>query len=328
MTTPEGPPSGEIPDPLPRFYGELEALFQQDSDSSYLPYAVRIETMRRIEKETERPLLCYATDIASGRPEVAIGDYDVIGFGDLVDSVAGDSADVFLVSNGGSPEATERIVSRLRSHFKSLRFIVPFNAYSAATLMCFSGDSVLMLPEGTLGPIDPQIGNVPARAILRAFDNLEKRLAEEGVEILPAYLPLLGKYDLHLLEQCRNAQQLSEELARTWLTDYAIKSQTDNVDIEAIVRFFADWDLHKSHGRSINHAICKNNGIPAELLSGDLEALIRSLHHQYTYLFSKTLFYKVFENAHGIAWGYQQPSTLSIPIPFPVLPESEDKDDE
>ena len=322
MTTPEGPPSGEIPDPLPRFYGELAALFQQDNDSSYLPYAMRIETMRRIEKETKRPLLCYATDVASERPEVAIDDYDIIGFGDLVDSVAGDNADVFLISNGGRPEATERIVSRLRGRFKSLRFIVPFNAYSAATLMCFSGDSVLMLPEGTLGPIDPQIDGVPARAILRAFDNLEKRLVEEGAQSLPAYYPLLRKYDLHLLEQCRNAQQLSEELARKWLTNYAAKPQTDNVDIEAIVRFFADWDLHKSHGRSINHTICKSNGIPAELLSGDLEALIRSLHHQYTYFFSMMPFYKVFENAHGIAWGRQRPPTLNVPIPFPILPES------
>ena len=212
---PENTSPIEIPDPLPRFYGKLEEFFQEHADSPNLPFAMRLETMRRIEKETGRPLLCYATDTASNQTGVAIDDQDVVGFGDLVDSVFGSDADVFLISNGGYPEAAERIVSRLRSRFEHLRFIVPSNAFSAATLLCFSGEQVLMLPEGTLGPIDPQVNGVPARAILRAFDNLERRLAEEGPKALPAYLPLLQKYDLHLLELCRNAQQLSEELART-----------------------------------------------------------------------------------------------------------------
>ena len=66
--------------------------------------------------------------------------------------------------------------------------------------MCFSGDAILTLPEGTLGPIDPQLNGIPARAILRAFETLEERLAKEGPKALTAYVPLLQKYDLHLLE--------------------------------------------------------------------------------------------------------------------------------
>ena len=303
----------DIPEQLPRFYGSLEQFFAEHAESPDLPFRMRIETMCRIEKETGRPLLCYVTDTNSVDAGASIEDRDVIGFEDLVDSVEGNVADIFLVSNGGSPEAAERIVSRLRDRFKCLRFIIPYNAFSAATLMCFSGDRVLMLPEGTLGPIDPQIGAVPARAILRAFENLEKRLAEEGPKALPAYLPLLQKYDLHLLEQCRNAQRLSEELARKWLRSHAMRAKADNVD--KAVEFFANWDHHKSHGRSIGPESAKEQGMPIERLSGKLESDVRSLHHQYVFFFFKTPFLKVFENAHGVAWGSQQEATFSLPIP-------------
>jgi hypothetical protein len=37
-----------------------------------------------------------------------------------------------------------------------------------------------MSGTGTLGPIDPQINGIPARAIRRAFETLEERLAAEG----------------------------------------------------------------------------------------------------------------------------------------------------
>ena len=178
-----------ILDPLPRTYGELQSLLTKQGE--FNPYEYRRAAMTQIQSETKRPLLCYATqtsNVSDGAP-VAIDDGDLIGFSDLIDSVGGSQADVFLISNGGSAEATERIVRRLRGRFEELRFLIPSNAYSAATLMCLSGDEILMLPEGTLGPIDPQINGVPTRAILRGFERLEARLAKEGPKALTAYVP-------------------------------------------------------------------------------------------------------------------------------------------
>ena len=242
------------------------------------PFSPRLETFQRIEKRMKRPLLCYACRLWDVKPSTPafIDDGDLIGFSDLIDSVSGDEVDVFIMSNGGSAEATERIVQRLRERFKEIRFIVPSNAYSAATLMCFSGDKIFMLPEGTLGPIDPQLNGIPARAILRSFETLEERLAKEGAKALTAYVPLLQKYDLHLLEQCRSAQQLSEELARTWLSDYSM-NQCDEKQIESVVDYFGNWDLHKSHGRSINATACQKIGLPTTILKGDAANLVRSL---------------------------------------------------
>ena len=310
-------PNPQIPDQLPKSYGALQIFLREAKISD--PFSLRLETFRRIEKRLGRPLLCYACrtwNVTPGTPAF-IDDGDLIGFSDLVDSVTGDKADIFIMSNGGSAEATERIVKRLRNSFNDVRFIVPSNAYSAATLMCFSGSKILMLPEGTLGPIDPQLNGVPARAILRSFETLEERLAKEGAKALTAYVPLLQKYDLHLLEQCRSAQQLSEELARTWLSKYSM-SKSAQTQIDSVVDYFGNWDLHKSHGRSIDATDCQKIGVPAMILKGDSANLVRSLFHQYAFFFDKTPFYKVYENSAGIGWGRQQVQpVVNIPIRSP-----------
>ena len=302
---------------LPESYGALQQLFSQENPPNL--FSFRKTTFEKVEEHTKRPLLCYATkthNLPDGC-DASILDEDLIGFSDLIAPIEGDQVDVFLISNGGSPEATERIVRQLRDRFKHVRFIVPSNAFSAATLMCFSGDEILMLPEGTLGPIDPQIGGVPARAILRAFESLKKKLAQEGAQALTAYVPLLQKYSLHLLEQCHSAEQLSKELAGEWLSSYAMQ-QLDEEARKAAVCFFSNWDLHKSHSRSIGPAKAKEYNIPVKIIEGPLAKLVRNLFHQYTFFFDKSNFYKVYESAYGTNWGRQ----FSVVNLVPQLPQS------
>lgn len=286
------------------------------------PFNLRRETFHRIEQITGRPLICYVIkthNVPQGVPAY-IDDNDLVGFTDLIQSVTGDQVDVFIVSNGGSAEAAERIVRMLRERFKSVRFIVPGNAYSAATLICFSGDEIVLAAGATLGPIDPQINGIPARAILRAFESLEARLKAEGPGALTAYMPLLSKYDLHLLEICKSAEELSKELAQAWLSSYLLKTTSDNPRVVAAVKFFSDYDIHKSHGRSIDRQKAR------ELLGKVVDAesdplfgeLIRSLYNQYELWFDQSGFFKMFEDSRGINWGRQAQSvTLQLPIMIP-----------
>src|SRR6266545_6051460 len=177
-------------DRLPVSYQEINDYYEGLREAQ--PFALRRETFLRIEGITRRPLICYVARTANVSPglAVSIDDSDLIGFNDLVHSAPGKQVDVLIESNGGSAEAAERIVRLLRSRFDSIRYIIPGNAYSAATLVGFSGDSLVMSSISTLGPIDPQINGIPARAILRAFASLEDRLAKEGPKALTAYVPL------------------------------------------------------------------------------------------------------------------------------------------
>jgi hypothetical protein len=305
-------------------YQDLSDFFQRQGQ--FTPFLLRKEAMRRIEQITGRPLICYAArthNIPQGAP-AHIDDGDVVGFSDLVQLVPGDALDVLIMSNGGSAEASERIVRILRDRFSDIRFVVPGNAYSAATLICLSGDQILMDPYATLGPIDPQINGIPARAILRAFETLEERLKTEGPKALTAYMPLISKYDLHVLEICKSAQDLSRELAIQYISKYMLKCAPDAPRVQDIVAFLSDYDIHKSHGRSIDRATADLKGlavVKTESTVG-LEELVRSLGNQYLHWFDKTNFYKVFEDPRGIGWGRQHQS-IAVPItgmPVPARP--------
>lgn len=315
-TFPKGLAPAEL-DPFPVTYQEVHdyntALLEQTGQIN--PFHLRVETFRRIETVTGRKLIAYVTRTSNLQPgaDPSIEDRDLTGFGDLALTSEGDAIDVFLVSNGGSPTATERIVNLLRPRYESVRFIIPANAFSAATMMCFSGNSVLMTDQATLGPIDPQIDRVPARTILRAFENLEERVEREGPASIAAFAPLISKYSLHLLEICKSAQELSEELATTWLHDFMLPEGEDET-IEAIVNFFGDFDTQKSHGRSIGRAKAKDLGLmveETETIEG-LDQLVRSLYNQYEYFFDRTPFYKLFENVRGISWGRQQVPQVQV----------------
>ena len=322
--TPDGNTDPQ-PDPselerIPVSYQELHDYFK--SLKTVNPYLLRRETMKRIEEATGRPLICYATKTHNRQQNepTFIDDGDLTGFQDLVNSVDGQQVDVFLISNGGSPESTERIVRLIRDKFESVRFVIPGNAFSAATLMCFAGDEILMDQAATLGPIDPQLNGVPARAIRRAIQELEKRLKQEGPGALTVYMPLIAKYDLHTLEICKSAQELSEELARCWLSTYMLKCDEDDERVKKAVKSFASYDVHKSHGRSIDRAkaaefgLVVNNMETPELLAG----LVRSLYNQYEIWFDKTTFFKMYENTKGINWGRQ---VQSVTVQMPVVPQ-------
>jgi hypothetical protein len=320
--SPPDDPSSETS--LPVSYQQVNDYYQANPEGK--PFDLRRETLNRIEATTGRPVICYVAktaNVASGLP-TSIDDSDLIGFTDLVHSVSGKEVDVLIESNGGSAEAAERIVRLLRVRFDSLRFIVPANAYSAATLMCFSGDKVVMNSIATFGPIDPQINGIPARAIRRAFETLEKRLADEGPRALTAYVPLISKYDLHLLEMCKSAEELSKELAASWLAEYMLKCAKNDERVNTIVDYFASYDEHKSHGRSIDRAKCRELGLEVENVeeTEGLADLVRSLHNQYGFWFDRTPFVKMFEDARGIGWG-RQAQNVTIQLPVAVPPPSQ-----
>jgi len=314
----------EQSEPDPTSLQELPVTYQSlinyvERAGSINSFVLRRETFLRIEQITQVPLICYITktqNLARGI-SAHIEDGDLIGFDDLVQSTEGDTVDVFLISNGGSAEATERIVKLLRERYKRIRFILPANAYSAATLMCLAGDEIIMDGLATLGPIDPQINGIPTRAILRAFEQIKEQLKVEGPEALTAYMPLLSKYDLHILEMCKSAEDLSTELACNWLSSYMLKCDRNDPRVTKIVNFLADYDLHKSHARSIDRvtAACELELkiVNTEDIDG-LGNLVRSLRNQYAFWFDKTSFYKMFENARGINWGRQaQQVVFQIP---------------
>ena len=78
-----------------------------------------------------------------------------------------------LVSPGGEIEPAYQIAKICKSFAKE-RFIVavPRSAKSAATFVALGADEIHMGILGQLGPIDPQLGNLPALGVQRALETI------------------------------------------------------------------------------------------------------------------------------------------------------------
>jgi len=82
---------------------------------------------------------------------------DTYGFMEVFHGLKGEGLDLILHMPGGATEATEGLVSYMRSKFKDVRVIVPHAAMSAATMLACSSDKIIMAKHSFIGPIDPQL---------------------------------------------------------------------------------------------------------------------------------------------------------------------------
>jgi len=231
-----------------------------------VPYdldGVRRAKIRQVEAVTGRPLIVYASDMTypskMGSDQLLglINWDDRDSFAEALQGVTGDTLDVLLQSPGGLAVATEAIVKVLRSRFADVRFIVPFMAKSAATMLALSGNQILMGVPAELGPIDPQMptgrgGYAPADAILEQFRLAKRELASDPTAI-PAWLPILQQYGPSLLVECQNQLDLSEQLVSTWLANYMFSGERDAGDHAAeVAKKLNEHDRWKSHGRRVD----------------------------------------------------------------------------
>jgi ClpP class serine protease len=74
--------------------------------------------------------------------------------------------DLILHTPGGDVAATESIIEYLRQMFgNNVRAIVPQMAMSAGTMIACSCKSIVMGKQSNIGPIDPQLGGIPADVV-------------------------------------------------------------------------------------------------------------------------------------------------------------------
>ncbi|GIU84616.1 MAG: hypothetical protein KatS3mg008_1391 [Acidimicrobiales bacterium] len=78
--------------------------------------------------------------------------------------------DLVLHTPGGLVLAAEQIASALAAHPARVTVYVPHYALSGGTLIALAADRIVMSPSAVLGPVDPQIGDLPAASILAAVE--------------------------------------------------------------------------------------------------------------------------------------------------------------
>jgi ClpP class serine protease len=89
-----------------------------------------------------------------------------------------------LHTPGGLVLAAEQIAAALASHAGPVKVYVPHYAMSGGTLIALAADRIVMAPSAVLGPVDPQIGDMPVASILAAVQQKDPNETDDKTLIL------------------------------------------------------------------------------------------------------------------------------------------------
>jgi hypothetical protein len=147
----------------------------------------RTELIRQIEKIRESRVITYVTgdrpnlsmQIGSDTPRLF---YDHLA--DIQERIP--RLDLYLYSSGGDSSVPWRLVSLFREFAEEFNVLVPYRAYSAATMIALGADSIVMGRKAELGPIDPTVSNE-----FNPVDANTKRRLGISVEDVTSYINLI-----------------------------------------------------------------------------------------------------------------------------------------
>lgn len=213
--------------------------------------------------------------------------------------------DLILHTPGGGIAAAESLVDYLRRIFGcDIRAIVPHLAMSAGTMIACACKSIVMGKQSNLGPIDPQLGGLPAAAVKK---EIERALAEvkDDPHRMQFWQYVLSKYQPTFVSQCEQAVDMAAKFVHNRLVDNMLAGQSDAAaKADAIVQGLSDVDINKSHARHIHIDDCEALGLKIEKLEDnqDLQEAVLTVHHCYMHSLGVTSAAKIVENHLGAAF--------------------------
>ena len=241
----------------------------------------RRDTYRAIEAYRGRPLIVYATSTRLGVTG-RIGGDAVREFIDQIDSIRESTeVDILVHSSGGDALTAWKLMSILRERFDRVYVLVPYMAFSAATLFAMGADEIFLHPHSSLGPIDPQI-------TVRRPDGMHKRFAYEDVSALLHFLSNEVKISkqVHLtavmeklfsivdpvdVGAAKRASELSSSIGERLL----LQHMTDIKDQSKARQIAKDLNRSfSSHGDAVSRTRAKELQLPISKRDNKLERLI------------------------------------------------------
>jgi hypothetical protein len=212
--------------------------------------------------------------------------------------------DLILHTPGGDIAAAESLVRYLRSMFKiDIRAVVPQLAMSAGTMIACACKEIIMGLHSSLGPIDPQMGGLPAHGIVEEFKKAGKDIAANPATA-PLWQAIISKYPPTLIGESEKAIKWAQTVVEEWLETGMFKGTKDpKGKAEAVVKELGDPQLTLSHSRHIDFAAAKSIGLKVVALEkdNDLQNAFLTVHHACMLTLSATSAVKLVENQDGVA---------------------------
>lgn len=194
------------------------AQIEKDHDSRVILLVHRQETMRLLGF----PLMRYI-DVNDSE--------DVLRAIHMTDDEV--PVDIVLHTPGGLVLAAVQIARALKEHPGKVTVYVPHYAMSGGTLISLAADEIVMCKHSVLGPVDPQLGQMPAASLIKV-------VAEKPIKDIDDQTLVMADVGRKAIEQVRaTAEQLlagkmpdekigplAKKLSEgTWTHDYPISAE-------------------------------------------------------------------------------------------------------
>jgi hypothetical protein len=204
---------------------------------------------------------------------------------------------LYLYSPGGQMETPWKLVTMIREFCDELHVVIPYKAYSAATMIAIGTDKIHMINKSELGPIDPALQLPP----MMTPDGGGPRLPDLGVEDIAAYLTFIRER-ANLTDQAAVSKAVA--VLATHLTPTLLgrleriyshirlvarnllalhKPPLDDRQISSITQ--ALTEKMYVHGHGIGRKAAKEIGLDVEFVDASGEKHVWGLYEKYEFVF-------------------------------------------
>jgi ATP-dependent protease ClpP protease subunit len=276
---------------------------------------VRRQALADLHKATGRNTIAYYSawlqkDILRDRvgDHFSLNDSDKSGFMAVIHKMdRSKGLDLLLHTPGGDAAATESLVDYLRSMFANIRVIVPQLALSAGTMIACAAHEIMMGKHSSLGPVDPQIGGLPAHGIIEEFNRARQEIMQTPATI-PLWQAVVAKYPPSIIGECQKAIEWSSAMVIEWLKTGMFKDDPEkDTKAAAVLAELGDHAITKSHARHISFKRACEIGLNVKALEADqaLQDAVLTVHHASIQTMQETPVVKLIENHEGITFALQ-----------------------
>lgn len=256
-----------------------------------MSYETRKRLLKKIAEKRNRPIITYVTSIRPNMSCNMAGDA-IIPVIEQIELIAEDikEVDFLIISNGGDPITALRIMSLLRERFDKISVLLPYVAYSAATILALGADEIIMHPYSNLGPVDPQLtvshNNEKGVKENMQFSSEDLRNYVEFIKndvgitdqqhLVSAVQPLLKDVGTLPIGTAKRSQQLSLTLSEKMLSWHF----DDSAKAKAIARALNSSYYH--HGYAVGRKEAQEIGLPIVVPEKELEILLWEIWKDYS----------------------------------------------
>lgn len=235
-----------------------------------------------IVRKRQRPLITYVTSIRPGMSSMMTGD-SIRPIIDQLNQIPQEKkkVDFLIISNGGDQITSLRIMGLLRERFERVTVMLPYVAYSAATILSLGADEIIMHPYSNLGPVDPQLTtshttpsgtterlSFSPEDIVNYIEFLKTDVNANKEQMMTAIQPLLEQVGALNIGSSKRSQRLNLSLSEKMLGFHIDKKKK----IKEIAKALNSSFYH--HGYAVGRSEAIKIGLPVASPNNDLEDLL------------------------------------------------------